>query len=195
LAFAKTPDPSGLPAAAHARGSDSPGDPLMGFGPPTRYFPNSPTEVSRPAATSLGVSCPFSARGGGSPRPNQLPGRAPRFSGVPPAGPTLPATVSLTGFLNLPATSFLPPPACHVSDRWRSWGSPFRGFASHEDPASSSPPACPLDISPAGCASPVLVGGASGRATGCLGYRQGRAFCCLQGFCPRENRSASPSHV
>jgi hypothetical protein len=98
------------------------------FSPPTRYFPNSPTEVSRPTATSLGVSCPFSALGGGSPRPDRLPSQAPRFCRGA-ASRSHPASYGVAHRFSQPRSDFfLPPPSCHVSDRWRSWGLPFRGL-------------------------------------------------------------------
>jgi len=66
----------------------------------------------------------------------------------------------------------LPPSAGPpFSGRWRSWGSPFRGFFLPRSPDSSSLPACPLDVVPAGRASPVLGGGASRRERRYLGWR------------------------
>jgi hypothetical protein len=53
-----TSGPSGIPAAVHAPGSDSRSYPLVGFGPPTRYFPKSPPAASRPKAPLLGFRAP-----------------------------------------------------------------------------------------------------------------------------------------
>jgi len=54
LALAERPNLSGIPAVAHALRSDSSGNPLLGFGPPTRYIPSIPPTVSRPKAPLLG---------------------------------------------------------------------------------------------------------------------------------------------
>jgi len=64
----------------------------------------------------------------------------------------------------------LPPSAgLPFSGRWRSWGSPFRGSCLSHSPGSSSLPACPLDVSPAGRAAPILGGSASRRERRFLG--------------------------
>lgn len=95
--------------------------------PFTAYLEFPATDISA-GSTSLGVPVPFNASGGESPRPSarrlpattrhppcsgqrstvnaRRPARPPRcYRSVLPAGPTPPATVSLTGFLNLAATS------------------------------------------------------------------------------------------
>jgi hypothetical protein len=67
------------------------------------------------------------------------------------------------------------------SDGWRSWGSPFRGLILARSPGDSSSPAYPLDVAPAGCASPVLGGGIRGRDRRCLGDANGH-LSRLQGL-------------
>jgi hypothetical protein len=98
--------PSGIPRVALAQGSDSLSDPLLGFGPPSRYFPKSPPAVSRPQAPLLGFVAP-TALGEegihGSPvARTSSPGVWP---GIVSADPTPPTTAPLTGSLNLSATS------------------------------------------------------------------------------------------
>jgi hypothetical protein len=144
--------------------------------------------------TSPGVPCPYSARGEGNPRPDQLPSRAPRCLAGVSTGRSHPAGYGVARRFSQPLSDFLfPPPSCHVSDRWRSWDLPFRGLLLSRRPGDSSPPACPLDVAPAGCASPVLGGGASWRAAAYLG-EPASTFGRLQGLHPRESRSASPGH-
>jgi len=79
----------------------------------TAYLEFPAADISA-GGTSLGVPVPFNASGGESPRPSarrlpcsaRRPARPPRcYRSVLPAGPTPPATVSLTGFPNLAATS------------------------------------------------------------------------------------------
>jgi hypothetical protein len=80
--------------------------PLLGFGPPTRYVPQIPPAVSPPWAPLLGFLAPSAHKEEGVHVSTGCPAELPELSpGNPPAGPTLPATVSPTGFLNLPATS------------------------------------------------------------------------------------------
>jgi hypothetical protein len=110
--------------------------------------------------TSLGVRRPFSARGGESPRPPGFPVRLPRcYRGGPPAGPTLPPTVPLSGFLNLSAAFFLSPPSCHFQASGARGILPFRGLLLSRRPDGSSPPACPHDVLPTGSAVPPFLGG------------------------------------
>jgi hypothetical protein len=100
--------PSGIPSSIRAQRRDSLNDPLVGFSSSSRCYPKSPPTVSRPKAPLLGFRslqrmkekrvhvqrCLATLR--------QPPGRYP---GSVPAGPNLPVTVPLTGFLNLSATS------------------------------------------------------------------------------------------
>jgi hypothetical protein len=64
----------------------------------------------------------------------------------------------------LPLTAVLP-----FSERWRSWGCPFRGLILLRSPDGSSPPACPPDVSPLGWPAPILGGSTAGRTVRCLG--------------------------
>lgn len=113
-------------------------------------FPDFSASGLSASGTSPGVPCPFNAQGGGNPRP---------------------ATVARFGFRRqLPccrlrcrsqvfSTSqrlLLPSAVLPFSGRWRSWGSALQGFQFlPRSPDGSSPPACPPDVAPAGCASPV----------------------------------------
>lgn len=55
-----------------------------------------------------------------------------------------------------PLSDLLPLPAAPpFSGGFRSWGLPFRGSFLPRSPDDSSPPACPRDVLPVGCAAPV----------------------------------------
>jgi hypothetical protein len=105
LCVRRTHGPSGIPSLARAQSCEALDLPLLGFDPPSRYFPKSPPPTSRPKATLMGFPAPSALMGNESPRPSRLPGPAPRrfLAGNPPAGSTPPVTVPLTGFLNLSA--------------------------------------------------------------------------------------------
>lgn len=170
LALAKTPGLSGIPAAALAQGSDSLNYPLLGFGPPTRYVPQSRPLVSPPRAPLLGFLAPSAHWGEGVHVPAGYPAQPPGFCpGIRQQVPSCQLRCRPQVF----ATSrrLLPPSAGPpFSGRWRSWGFPFRGSFLARSPGSSSLPACPPDVSPAGRASPVLGGGASRRERRYLGW-------------------------
>jgi hypothetical protein len=152
---AKAPHPAGVPCIALAHRSDSVSDPLVGFGPPTRYFPKSPPVAFRSTGTSPGVLRPYSALGEGSPRLASCPVEHPGFAGIASASPNPPTTVPLTGFPNLSAAFFLPPPSCHFQTGGARGVPPFRGLFLPRSPDDSSPPACPLDVPPVGWPSPA----------------------------------------
>jgi hypothetical protein len=131
--------------------------------------------------TSPGVPVPYNARGGESPRPRRSPGGPPRFDPgvrrrVPPRRLRCRSQVFSTSQRLLPLSAAPP-----FSDGWRSWGSPFRGLILARSPGDSSSPAYPLDVAPAGCASPVLGGGIRGRDRRCLGDANGH-LSRLQGL-------------
>jgi len=107
LCVRRTHGPSGIPSLARAQRRDSLDLPLLWFDSPTRCFPKSPPSTSRSKAPLLGFSAPSALMGNESPRPSRFPGPAPRrfLAGNPPAGPTPPVTVPLTGFPNLSAVS------------------------------------------------------------------------------------------
>jgi len=119
--------------------------------------------------TSPGVPCPFSALGGGNPRLSRLPARATPVPRDAPAAPTPPTTVPLTGFLNLPAaSSSLRRPAIFRQVALLGF-CPSGVHLLARSPDGSSPPACPRDVPPAGCASPILGGGTSRHSVRYLG--------------------------
>jgi hypothetical protein len=126
----------------------------MGFGPPSRYFPISPPAVSRPKAPLLGFCAPSTLKEEGihvsCGCPLELP-RCPGFrrqlprcrlrcrSQVFPTSQRLPSSLRPPAiFRQVAFLGFCPSGVCFLSRR----------------PGGSSPPACPHDVSPAGCASP-----------------------------------------
>jgi hypothetical protein len=136
---------------------------------------------------SHGVSRPYNARGEESPRPVR-PGCPFRSSppsvtrGCPPATPTSPATVPLTGFPNLSAVhSSLHPPTI-----FQMGGAPgvrpYRGLILPRSPDGSSPPACLLDVSPADCACSVPRRSICGRTCRCLGHPGKVPFVVFKAF-------------
>jgi hypothetical protein len=125
-----------------------------GVRPSFTVFPDIPACGLSTEGTSLGVLCPFNAQGGGNPRLVRLPARAAPVPRVSPTAPTLPTTVPLSGFPNLSAASFsLRPPAIFRQVAFLGFCPSGVCFLSRR-PGGSSPPACPHDVSPAGCASP-----------------------------------------
>jgi hypothetical protein len=148
------------------------GDPLMGFGPPSRFVPQSPPRASRPRAPLLGFHRPYNARGGESPRPASvartgLPGGA---RGC--AGESQPADYGAAHRFSQPLSGFfLSPPSRHFQTGGVRGVLPFRELFLPRSPDGSSPPACPLDVLPIGLALiPVLGGDVRGRSYQCLGH-------------------------
>lgn len=181
-------DPSGIPFATRTRRRDSPGAPLLGFDPLHGMSRSSRTQPLGHVPLSWG-SFPYSASGsrvhGLASCPARLPGLSPRDSA---SGPTRQlrrrSQVFSTSQRLLPLVA-VPP----FSGGWRSWGSALQGFVLPRSPASSSLTACLLDVSPAGCAAPILgTGTPSGSRSGNLGCRC-RVFFRLQGLRLRGNRS------
>jgi len=99
--------------------------------------------------TSLGVSCPYSARGGGSPRLAGLPVELPGCAGISPTGPTQPTTVLLAGFPNLSAACSSRRPPAMFQAGGAPGVPPYRGSFPSRSPGDSSSPAYPLDVAPA----------------------------------------------
>jgi hypothetical protein len=64
--------------------------------------------------------------------------------------------------------------------------SPFRGLSLPRSPDRSSPPVCPLDVLPAGCATPVLGGGIRGRSSRCLGHHGAEPLIVFRAFVRKE---------
>jgi hypothetical protein len=92
--------------------------PLVRFDPPLRFMPK--TSAQKPLGLGRLSWVSFPLQRSKATRVHVFPfdGKAPSTSTeesaeYAPAGPTLPATVSLTGFLNLPATLFLSWPPYH----------------------------------------------------------------------------------
>jgi hypothetical protein len=114
--------------------------------------PDVPAHDLSVVGTSPGVSRPFSALGRENPRPSGCSTSNPRLPGNhPPPGQRAPlvaqgllanpilASFGAAHWFSQPLSSlFLSPPFCHVSDRWRSWGSCPPGVCSfREAPAVS----------------------------------------------------------
>lgn len=178
-----------------SKGSDSLDYPLLGFGPPSRYFPLFPPTVLRPGAPLLGFLVPSAHQEEGVHGPTSCPAGHPRLYRDSADG-SHPAGYGVAPRFSQPLGDLLPPSAAlPFSDRWRSWDSLFRGSCLPRSPAGSSPPACPLDVSPAGRATPVLGRGASRHARRYLGWPGVAPFRRLQGVHLRGNRSASPRHI
>jgi len=136
-------------------GERLPGQSSHGVRPSFTVFPNSPLLAFQLRSPSLGVLLPFSASGEESPRRHQLPDDAPvaRISRQVPicrlrcrsqAFPTSQRLVPL----------FAVPPS--LRGAFAPGVQPFRGLFLSRRPGDSSSPACPLDVPPAGCATPVL---------------------------------------
>jgi hypothetical protein len=138
----------------------------------TVYLEASATGLSTDG-TSLGVPSPLQrSRRRESTSRSGCPARAPwLLPGGSPVNPTSPATVPLTGFPNLSADFFLSPPSRHFQTGGVRGVSRFRELFLPRIPDGSSPPACPLDVSPIELAlTPVLGGGARGHFDQCLGH-------------------------
>ena len=148
------------------------GDPLMGFGPPSRSISTAPPRVSRPRAPLLGFLRPFNARRRReSTSRTSCPARAPWWcQGVrqqlprcqlrcrsqvfptsqrPSSSLRRPAIFRRVAFVGFrPSGNFLP----RILD-------------------DSSSPTCPLDVPPIELALiPVLGGDARGHSSQCLGH-------------------------
>jgi hypothetical protein len=152
LCVRRTHGPSGIPSLARAQRRDSLDLPLLRFDSPTRCFPKSPPPTSRSKAPLLGFSAPSALMGNESPRPSRFPGPAPRrfLAGNPPAGPTPPATVPLTGFPNLSAVSSSPRrPAIFRRVAFVGF-CPSGSCSFHEAPTARRRRLCPLDVAPIG---------------------------------------------
>jgi hypothetical protein len=159
--LARAPDPSGVPFSARAQRRDSSSVPLLRFDPPLRFDPKAPPwplsrgqlswdflPLQRTWATRVHV-LPFD----GKATPRSSPKTA---ASCPLARPTAPATVPLSGFLNLSATLFLSLPPYHFQIGGTHGVAPFRGLFLSRSRNGSSPLPCPLDVVPAGCATSVL---------------------------------------
>ena len=86
-----------------------------------------------------------------------------------PAGPNPPATVPLTGFLNLSVVCSSKRPSYHFQTGNALGVASSRGFASCTASTGSSPTEYPLDVVPAGCAASVLGRSANGHEVRFLG--------------------------
>ena len=149
---------------------------------------------------SHGICCPFNALSSQSPRPSVLREgcltTSPKTAAsCPPAGPTPPATVPLSGFLNLSATFLLLLPPYHFQIGGVHGVAPFRGLVLSRSPSSSSLPVCPHDVVPTGCAASVPGRSAARHVCQYLGKTALHVFRRLQGFSPRENRPGCQSMV
>jgi hypothetical protein len=154
------PDASGIPSSTRAQSSDSLSFPLLRFDPPLRFIPKTlPWPLSRgrlswdsvplqrfrqPESTSFRLT-------------GRRPGNSPRtITSCVLTGPTPPATVPLSGFLNLSAAFFLLLPPYRFQIGGAHGVAPSRGLFPSQSPSGSSPLVDPLDVVPSGCAVSVL---------------------------------------
>jgi hypothetical protein len=183
--------PSGVPVLGRAQRCDSLGNPLLGFASPTRCCPSSPPPISRSEAPLLGF-LPLQRSRRRESTSRRFPGGLPGLTQVVAGGPTrrlrCRSQVFPTSQRLLPLSAAPP-----FSDGWRSWGSPYRGLILTRSPDDSSPSACPLDVSPTDCASPVPRRGNPQARLSLPRMSRTAAFCRLQGLRLRVNRSASPA--
>jgi hypothetical protein len=108
--------------------------------------------------------------------------RLPGCAGNLPRGPTLPATVSLAGFLSLSATFFLSPPSCHFQAGNARGVSPSGVCSFQEAPATHRRRYALLTFLPRVALPPVLGGGIRGRADRIPRMSRRNAFHRLQGL-------------
>jgi hypothetical protein len=137
----------------------------MGFGSPSRYVPKSLPRVSRPRAPLLGFRRPFNARGGESPRPAPVarPGLPGGARGC--ASGSHPASYGAAPRFSQPLSGlFLSPPSRHFQTGGVRGVLPFRELILPRSPDDSSPPACPLDVSPIELRVVPVLGGDRSRA-------------------------------
>jgi len=121
LALAKTLGLSGLPAVAPAQRSDSLSDPLLGFGPPIRYVPQSWPSVCPPRAPLLGFLAPSAHWGEGVHVPAGCPAQLPRLLTRAFAGRSHPASYGVAHRLSQPLGDFFHPPPAR---RFQAGGAP-----------------------------------------------------------------------
>lgn len=101
---------------------------------------------------------------------------SPVVPGCLPTGPTLPATVPLSGFPNPSAVFFLSPTSRHFQAGCVLGVQHYRELILPRNPDGSSPPACPLDVPPSDCAVPILGGNIRWRADRCPGHFDRRLY-------------------
>jgi hypothetical protein len=158
----RLPDPAGIPSSARVQGSDSLNCPLLRFDPPLRFVPK-PCPGLSAEGDSHGVCFPFNAYRQLESTSFRLTGRLPddapkTAASCPPTGPNPPATVPLSGFLNLSATFLLLLPSYHFQIGGVHGVASYRGLFLSRSPSGSSPLAYPLDVAPnrLRCLSPRL---------------------------------------
>ena len=143
----------------------------MGFSSPTRCVPTSPPPVSRPEAPLLGFRRPYNARGGESPRPVPVARFGPPGCAGVSASESHFASYGAARRFSQPLSGFfLSPPSRHFQTGGVRGVLPFRELFLPRSPDDSSPPACPLDVPPAGCAVPILGGDVRGHTGRFLGW-------------------------
>jgi hypothetical protein len=184
---------AGIPFPALAQGRDSSDIPLVGFNPPLRFVPE--TSVLRLSTQdhSHGICFPFNAyrqrestsapcyRFGCPTQPEDRVGVRWR---VPLHQLRCRSQAFSTSQRLSPLTALLP-----FSDRWRSWGSPFRGFILSRSLRQLITTGLPSCRSSRRVRSPKVLGLELLWARDPL-PRMGRhhAIYRLQGLCPRENQ-------
>jgi hypothetical protein len=127
----------------------------LGVQPSFMVYTRKPLSCSSQFRTTLlGFCSPTTLTGSESPRPPTVALRPnPKTRSVSLADPTLPATVPLSGFLNLPATFLLLLPPYHFQAGNAHGVCPTGIYSFHGAFSDSSPPNYPLAVPPAGCAA------------------------------------------
>jgi hypothetical protein len=166
-----------------------------GFRSSCTVLPEVPAHGLSTEGTSPGVRCPYSARGGGSPRLAGCPVKLPRGSPGDCAGGSHSADYGAAHRLSQPLSGFLfPPPSCHFQAGGALGVLPSRGLFRPRSPDSSSPPACPPDVPPGGCAFPRPGEGNRQARWPFPRIERSHVFGRLQGLCLRGSRSVPREH-
>jgi hypothetical protein len=126
-------DLAGIPPSALFQRRDSLNFPLLRFDPPLWFVPEAPVLNLSVENNSHGIYFPFSVHRQRESTSFRLTGKLlltqpEGLAKYPPAGPTLLATVPLSGFLNLSATLLLSPPPYRFQTGNTRGVAPFRGL-------------------------------------------------------------------
>lgn len=122
----------------------------MGFGLPSRNDLEAPSRASQRATPLMGFVPPAAHKRKESPRPvRPEPEGAPEISAPRCARGSRFPGYGAAPRLSQPLSGLVPlSPVLPFSGRWRSWGLSFRGLVLTRSFDGSSPPTCPLDVSP-----------------------------------------------
>lgn len=121
-------DSPGFPSSTRVQRRDSLDDPLMGFRSSPRHILQTLPACSHTPAPLLGfLPLQRSREMGVHGRPTEAGSTA--WAQGPDSTGSSTCQLRRRSRLSQPFSDLLlPKPSCHVSDRWHSWGSPFRGL-------------------------------------------------------------------